>query len=320
MKNKVFVTRVIPQQGIDLLKESCDVTVNEDDRVLSREELICQVKDCQGLLCLLTDQIDSEVFDANPNLKVVANYAVGYNNIDIKEATKRSILVTNTPGVLTDTTADLAWALLMAVTRRVVEADEYTRAGKFKGWGPMLFLGGDVYGKSLGIIGLGRIGQAMAKRARGFDMNVYYFDENRKSEDEEYSLGVSYSPLEELLEKCDFISLHVPLLPSTHHLMGEEEFDRMKETAYLINTARGPVVDERALVKALKTRNIAGAGLDVFEEEPALAPGLAELDNVVIVPHIASASMETRAKMATMAANNIIAALEGKRPPNIVND
>lgn len=316
---KVFVTRRIPEPGLEMLREKCEVEVNPEDRILTKEEIIEGVKGKDALLCLLTDDIDEEIMDANPNLKVISNYAVGFNNIKVEEATKRGLPVTNTPGVLTETTADMAWALLMAVGRRIVESDKFTRAGKFKGWGPMLLLGYDIYGKTLGLVGLGRIGEAMVKRAHGFDMKVLYYDANRRSPEDEKELGIEYRELDQLLAESDYVSLHVPLLPSTHHLIGERELGLMKKTGILINTARGPVVDEKALVKALQDGEIAGAGLDVYENEPALEPGLIDLDNVVLAPHTASATRETRTKMATMAAENLLAALEGKIPPNIVN-
>ena len=316
---KVFVTRRIPEPGLEMLREKCEVEVNPEDRVLTKEEIIEGVKGKDALLCLLTDDIDEEIMDANPNLKVISNYAVGFNNIKVEEATKRGLPVTNTPGVLTETTADMAWALLMAVGRRIVESDKFTRAGKFKGWGPMLLLGYDIYGETLGLVGLGRIGEAMVKRAHGFDMKVLYYDANRRSPEDEKELGIEYRELDQLLAESDYVSLHVPLLPSTHHLIGERELGLMKKTGILINTARGPVVDEKALVKALQDGEIAGAGLDVYENEPALEPGLIDLDNVVLAPHTASATRETRTKMATMAAENLLAALEGKIPPNIVN-
>lgn len=318
-KYKVYVTRRLPQKALDMISTECDMQVNPHDRVLTREELENAVKGIDGLLCLLTDSIDAELLDINPDLNVIANYAVGYNNIDVKACTMRGISVSNTPGVLTDTTADFAWTLLMATARRVVEADKFTRAGKYKGWGPMMFLGGDIYGKTLGVIGMGRIGQAFVKRACGFNMKIIYYDAFRKSEREERELGIEYRPLEELLKEADFVSIHVPLIPETKHLISKEEFKIMKNTAYLINTARGPIVDERALVKGLKDGEIAGAGIDVYEDEPEMAPGLAELDNVIIAPHIASASIETRTKMAIMAAENLLAGLNGKNMPNLVN-
>jgi len=319
-KPKVFVTQNIPQAGLDLLMKECEVFVNKEDRVLSKGEIIERLKGMDGMVCLLTDAIDGEIMDAEPNLKVISNYAVGFNNIDVDAATERGIPVTNTPGVLTETTADFAWALLMAIARRVVEADKFTREGKFKGWRPQLLLGSDVYGKTIGIVGMGRIGQAMARRARGFDMNILYYDEYRPDPEVEKELGLTYVPFDELLQKADYVSIHVPLMESTHHLIGERELKLMKKTAYLINSARGPIVDEKALVKALQEKEIAGAGLDVFEDEPELAPGLAELDNVVIAPHIASATVETRSKMATMAAEGCLSVLKGEKPVNLVNE
>lgn len=315
----MFVTRRIPEPGLDMLREVCEVVVNEEDRVLSKEEVIEGVKGKDALLSLLTDRIDAEVMDAGSSLKVIANYAVGFDNIDIDAATYRKIPVTNTPGVLTETTADLAFALLMCAARRVVEGDRFTRDGKYKGWAPMLFLGRDVYGKTLGIVGFGRIGEALARRAKGFSMQVMYYDERRRSPEEEERLGVRYASFAEVLAQSDFVSIHVPLMPNTHRMFGPAEFAAMKKTAILINTARGPVIDEVALVEALRRREIAGAGLDVYEDEPLLKPGLADLDNVVLAPHIASASVETRTKMATIAAQNVLAVLRGDIPPNIVN-
>ncbi|HID55069.1 TPA: D-glycerate dehydrogenase [Candidatus Poribacteria bacterium] len=319
MKKKVYVTRKLPQPAIDMLEERFEVEIYPEDRAIPREVLMEKVRGIDALLPLLTDKVDAEVMDsAGGSLKIIANYAVGYDNIDVEAATKRKIAVTNTPGVLTETTADMAWALMFAVARRVVEADKFTRAGKFKGWGPMMFLGGDVYGKTLGVVGVGRIGSAVAKRAKGFNMKVLYTDV-RRNEEIEREVGAKKVELDELLRESDFVTLHVPLMPSTRHLIGERELKLMKKTAYLINTSRGPVVDEKALVEALKEGDIAGAGLDVYEDEPDLAPGLADLDNVVLTPHIASASVETRTRMATLAAENIIAFFEGKRPPTIVN-
>ncbi|CCU79837.1 Glyoxylate reductase / Hydroxypyruvate reductase [Halanaerobium saccharolyticum subsp. saccharolyticum DSM 6643] len=316
---RVYVTRKLPKKALEMLEREFKVEVNPHDRVMTREELETAVKDIDGLLCLLTDSIDSELLELNPDLKVIANYAVGYNNIDVEACTKKEIKVSNTPGVLTDTTADFAWTLLMAAARRIIEADKFTRAGKYKGWGPMMFLGGDIYGKKLGIIGIGRIGRAFARRAKGFDMDFYYYDVNRLEKAEEKRLGLEYKNFEDLLKESDFISLHVPLIPQTRHLIGEEELKLMKETAYLINTARGPIIDEKALVWALKNGEIAGAGLDVYEEEPNLYSDLDKLDNTVLTPHIASASIETRTKMATMAAENLIAGLKGKEMPNLIN-
>ena len=318
-KQKVYVTRRLPDKALQMIAAECDLEVNPHDRALTRAELEAAVQGIAGLLCLLTDRIDGPLLDLNPNLKVVANYAVGFDNIDVAACTERGIPVSNTPGVLTDTTADLAWTLLMAVARRVVEGDKFTRAGKFKGWGPMMLLGGDVYRKTIGIIGMGNIGKAVARRASGFDMQVIYYAAHPLSKEEEQRLGIHYKKFDDLIRDADFISLHVPLNPATKHLIGERELKMMKETAYLINTARGPVIDEKALVKALQNKVIAGAGLDVFENEPALASGLDQLDNVVIVPHIASASVETRTKMAVMAAENLLARFRGEKMPNLVN-
>lgn len=317
---KVFVTRKILEEGLNMLREKFDVEVSDYDGVIPRRMLLEKVKGVDAILSLLTDTIDAEVMDAaGPNLKIVANYAVGYNNIDVEEATKRGILVTNTPGVLTETTADLAWALMMAIARRIVEADRFVREGKFRGWEPTLLLGTDVYGATLGIVGFGRIGQAMARRALGFNMKVLYYDNARVPEQIEKELKATYVDLPTLLKESDFVSLHVPLTKETHHLIGEKELRMMKRGAYLINTARGPVVDEKALVKALKEGWIKGAALDVFENEPEVEPELLKLDNVVLAPHIASASYATRSRMSIMVAENIIKALNGEVPPNLVN-
>ncbi len=319
-KWKVYLTRELPKPALDMLRAEVDLEMNPHDRVVTREELLKGVKGKDGLLCLLTETIDGEVMDAGlPTLKGIANYAVGFNNIRVEEATKRGLPVSNTPGVLTETTADLAWTLLMASARRIVEADRFQRAGKYKGWAPMLFLGQDIYGKTLGIVGFGRIGEAVARRAKGFDMRVVYYDAFRRKPEEEKKLGVEYLPFDDLLRQSDFVSIHVNLDETTHHLFSEKQFSLMKPTAHLVNSSRGPVVDERALVEALKAKKIAGAGLDVFEYEPEMVPGLAELDNVTIVPHIASASVETRTKMATMAAANLLAMLKGEPIPNLVN-
>jgi glyoxylate reductase len=250
---------------------------------------------------------------------MVANMAVGFNNIDVETATRLGVAVSNTPGVLSDTTADFAFALLMATARRIPEAERFLREGKYKGWGPLLFCGAEVHHSTLGLIGAGRIGKLMAKRAGGFEMNVIYYDVYRMSPEEEAEYRVTYMPLDEVLKQADFVSVHTPYMPSTHHLISEREFGLMKPTAILINTARGPIVDEKALVQALQAGKIAGAGLDVFENEPAVEAGLLQMDNVVLTPHIASASLKTRTLMATMASDNIIAHIEGKRPPNILN-
>jgi glyoxylate reductase len=319
MKPKVFLTRKLPPKAMEYLEENTDLEMNTEDRVLTKEELIRGVKGKQGLLCLLTDNIDAEIMEANPDLKVIANFAVGFNNINVDEATKRKIPVTNTPGVLTETTADMAFALLFAVSRRVVEGDSFVRSKTWSGWGPLQMLGEDITGATLGLIGLGRIGKAMIKRAQGFDMKIIYWNRTRLDEKEERELGVEYASFEDVLSSADFISLHVAYNQATHHLISEKEFGLMKSNAYMINTTRGPVIDEKALVKALQSRIIGGAGLDVYENEPHLEPELYELENAVLAPHLGSATIGTRTKMGMMAAENLVAALKGDIPPNIVN-
>ncbi len=321
MKPKIFVTRRLPEGAMQVLDENFDVECNPHDRVLTRQELLAWVKGKDGVLPLLTDRIDDELLNAaGPQLKIVANYAVGFNNIDVPACTRRKIPATNTPGVLTDTTADLAMALLLAVARKVVPADAYARAGKYQGWAPLLFLGTDVHHKTLGIMGFGRIGFAVARRAAGFDMNITYHDSTRASPELEEQVGAKFVDKATLLAQSDFISLHVPLLPETHHLISSPELAAMKDSAYLINTSRGEVVDEKALVKALQQGEIAGAGLDVFEFEPAIEKELTMMENVVILPHIASASIETRTKMGLVAAENLISVLiDGRKPPNCLN-
>lgn len=315
---KIFVTRKIPDAGLELLKKEHDVEVYPYDRTPAKKEIMEGLKGKDGLLCLLSVPIDEEIINSNPNLKMIANYAVGYDNIDIKAATKRGIPVSNTPGVLTDATAEMAWALLFSVARRIVEGDSFTRSGKFKGWAPMIMLGQDVSKKTLGIIGAGRIGTAVALKSKGFDMQVLYMDE-RRNEILERELKARKVGLPELLKNSDYVSLHVPSSKETHHLIGEKEFRMMKKNAILINTSRGPVVDEKALVKALKEKWIFGAGLDVYENEPDITEELKKLENVILQPHSASATIGTRTKMAIMAAENMIAGLKGEVPPNCVN-
>ena len=314
----IFLTRKIPEQGIKILKKHHKIEIFPHNRIPTKEEIIKGIKGKDGLLCLLTDQIDEDIIKSEPNLKMISNYAVGYNNIDVKTATQLKIPVSNTPGVLTDATAEMAWALLFAVARRIVEADKFTRAGKFKGWGPLLMHGQDVGKKTLGVIGAGRIGTAFALKSRGFDMDVLYYD--IKTNDRlEKELGAKKVGLNELLQQSDFISLHVPLIELTHHLIGADQLKMMKKTAILINTSRGPVIDEKALIKALKENWIFGAGLDVYEHEPEISEQLKKLDNVVLQPHSASATIETRTKMSVMAAENMLAGLKGEKPPNCVN-
>ena len=317
---KVYVTRSISEEGIELLKKkSFQVDINPEDKVLSKDELKRAIVGYDGLLCLLTDKIDGEVLDAaGKQLKIVANYAVGYDNIDVKAANERKVFVTNTPGVLTEAVAEHTFALLMAVAKRIAEADKFVRNGKYTQWEPKGFLGPQVWGKTIGIVGLGRIGSFVAQIAHGgFNMEVLYHDVN-KNEEFEMRFSAKYNELLDLLKQSDFVTIHVPLLPETHHLIGAKELGTMKQTAILINTSRGPVVDEGALVEALKSKKITGAGLDVYEHEPDLTPGLADLPNAVLTPHIASATNEARNAMSRIAAENISAALEGKQPPNLV--
>jgi len=317
---RVFVTRPIAESALAKLRGAAEVDLWAEPEVPpSRAELLARVPQAEGLLCLLTDPIDEEVMSAAPGLRVISNYAVGYDNIDVAAATRRGVMVCNTPGVLTETTADLAWALLMAAARRVPEGERYLRAGKWRSWSPELLLGHDIHGRVLGIVGLGRIGQAVAKRARGFGMRVLYHNPEPKPEAER-ELGVKYADLDTLLRESDFVSLHTPLNEKTRHLIGERELGMMKPTAVLVNTARGAVVDTKALVAALKGRRIFAAGLDVYETEPLPADDeLLACDNVVLLPHVGSATVATRERMAHMAVENLIAGLKGERPPHLVN-
>ncbi|MCA9429848.1 MAG: D-glycerate dehydrogenase [Candidatus Omnitrophica bacterium] len=319
---KVTVTRKIPDAGIDLLKaEGYELNFNDEDRALSREELLDAVREADAVLCMLHDRIDQEVIDAAPNAKVFSNYAVGYNNIDLDACRAANRRVTNTPGVLTDATADTAFTLLMAAARCVVESDQYLRAGKWTGWSPMLFLGADITGATLGIVGAGRIGKATAERgAHGFGMKILYTRGKGKDPlpDWEESMDARMVDLDTLLAESDFVSIHCPYMDSTRHLIGKESFKKMKKSAVLINTARGPIEDEVALIEALKSGEIAAAGLDVYEEEPKIAPGLTDLPNTVLLPHLGSATVHTRDAMATLAAKNLIAILKGEEPPHAV--
>lgn len=318
-KPNVFVTRIIPEQGLELIREFCTVHLWQAELPPSREELLKHVSGIDGLLCLLTDKIDGEVMDAaGPQLQVISNHAVGFDNIDVPAATARKIPVGNTPDVLTDATADFAFTLLLAAGRRVLEADRYVRDGKWKTWGPLTLLGADMKGATLGLVGFGRIGKGMARRASGFDMRVIYYDPMEKESNAE--LNATRVDFATLLQESDFISLHTPLTPETRHLINAEALAKMKPNAVLINTSRGPVVDHDALYEALKTNRIFAAGLDVTEPEPfPLEHPLFTLDNVIIMPHIASASTATRDKMSLMAAQNLIAGLKGERLPNCVN-
>lgn len=319
MKPKILITRTLPQAALDIVRGSCEVELLKRDRPLPRQQLLKRLRGKDGVVCFYTDTFDEEVFSKLPNLKVVSTVAVGYDNIDVKAATRHRVMVTNTPGVLTDTTADLTWALLLATARRIVEGDTFIRAGKWHHWMFMLLLGYDVHHKTLGIIGLGRIGQAVARRAKGFEMRILYTQRHRADEGVERELGAKYVDKETLLQESDFVCLHIPLTSETVHYIGEKELKMMKKTAILVNAARGPAVDEKALVKALREGWIAGAGLDVFEREPKVERGLLSLKNVVMVPHIGSATIQTRIKMACMAAENVVAGVTGRRPPHLVN-
>jgi glyoxylate reductase len=318
MKPKVLITRKILPEALDYLKEHVDFEIGADDRNLTKQEIIEKIGDKEGLLSLLVDTIDKEVLDSTKPLKIIANCAVGYNNIDIQEAKKRGILVTNTPGVLTETTADLTWALILAVARRIPESDRFTRERKFEGWELDLFLGKEITGKRLGIIGMGRIGKAVALRAQAFNMEIVYSDPNRLSPEEGNTYRATHLSLEELLSTADIITIHASLTPETLHLLSREKIALIKKEAILVNVARGPLVDESALAQALEKRQIWGAGLDVYEREPEIEEKLFALDNAVLLPHIGSASYETRLKMAMMAARNLVQGLRGEQPDNLV--
>lgn len=320
-KKRVFVTRRIPEAGLELLRVRKDVelTVYGKDTAIPRASLLKGVKGADAVLSLLTERIDDELLDAaGPQLRIVSNMAVGFDNVDIPACAKRGVMVSNTPGVLTDAVAEHAFALMLAICRRIPESDRFLRAGKYMGWGPLMLLGTELKGKTLGILGLGRIGAGVAHRAvRGMGMKVAYYDV-RRNEQFEKDYGATFGTVEEVLAAADVVSVHVPLLPTTRHLIDAKKLLLMKKTAYLVNTSRGPIVDEKALVAALKKKVIAGAALDVFENEPALAPGLAKLENVVITPHTASATIEARSAMAKLAAQAVIDALDGKTPQYVV--
>jgi len=315
----MLISRSLPADAVARARARADVDVNEADAPLPRNELIRRLQGRQGLVCMISEAVDEELLASCPVLKVASNVAVGFNNIDVAAATRHGVVVTNTPDVLTETTADFAWTLLMAISRRVVEADRYVREGKFDQWQNMLLLGGDIHGKTLGIVGFGRIGRAMAKRAQGFGMRVLYQDAVPADPAIERELRASRTDIATLLKESDFVTLHTPLLPETRHLINAQSLKTMKKTAYLINASRGPVVDEAALAQALKEGWIAGAGIDVFEDEPKIHPGLMGLTNAVLAPHIGSASWETRLQMANLAVDNCLAVLEGRTPPTPVN-
>ena len=314
MAKSIFISNILPTESIEIIPKDVTVDYNSGQTALSKAELVSRLRGKDGLICHIISAIDDEVLAAAPTVKVVANVAVGYNNIDVAAARRRGVVVTNTPDVLTETTADFAWTLLMAAARRVVEADHFARSGQWQRWEWDLLWGADIHGKTLGVVGFGRIGRAVARRALGFNMRVLYQDALRADAAAERELGATRMDLEPLLAEAGFVSLHTPLLPETRHLMNERTLRLMKKSAVLVNAARGPVVDEAALVRALKEGWIAGAGLDVFEEEPKVHPGLVPLKNVVLAPHIGSASFDTRLAMATLAVRNCLAVLDGKPP------
>ncbi|HYH40451.1 MAG TPA: D-glycerate dehydrogenase [Burkholderiales bacterium] len=316
---KVLVTREVFDETLEYLRAHCDVDANQEDVALTPDALVRRIADKDGLICSLTDRIDAPLIDAAPRLKVVANIAVGYNNLDVAACTARGIMATNTPGVLDDSTADLAWTLMLGAARRVTEVERYIRQGDWKGWRLQQWLGTDVHHATLGVVGMGRIGQAIARRAKGFDMRVVYHNRKRVAESIERDLNATFMSLEALLREADFVVLQVPYSPETHHLIGQAELATMKRTAVLINSTRGGVVDDAALIEALKRGTIRAAGLDVFENEPALNPGFLELDNVVLTPHVGSSTEDTRRAMAMTAAKNAVAALAGGTPPNLIN-
>lgn len=319
MKARILVSGKLPGEYVEKLEKWGSVHMNPREEPMTREELLLSLTEAEGFLSMLTDRIDEELMMAAPRLKVISNMAVGYNNIDVAAATRRGIMVANTPEVLTEATAELAFGLILAVARRICDLDRLNRAGQWKTWAPFLFLSREVSGKTLGIVGLGRIGKAVARRARAFNMTVIYNNRHRLDSEEERALGVSYRPFDVLLSESDFLSLHVPLTEETRRLIGEKELRRMKKTAYLINTSRGAVVDEEALLRALREGWIEGAGLDVYEHEPFMTPGLAELHNAVLTPHVGSATHETRRRMADLAVENLICALRGEVPTFLVN-
>jgi glyoxylate reductase len=316
----VLVTRRLPAPAMDAITMRCDADVWEEEGAIPREELLRRIAGTPGAVTLLTEKVDAEFLDAaGPNLMIVANYAVGFDNIDVEECTRRGVMATNTPEVLTDTTADTAWALLMATGRRIAEGDRFLRSRRPWIWGPEMMLGQDVHHKVLGIVGFGRIGQAVARRSRGFGMQVIYYDAYRPPPEVEREVGAEFRDLDDLLAEADFISVHVALTPEARHMFGVEQFRRMKPTAVIVNTSRGPVIDEAALAEALRGGEIFAAGLDVFEKEPEVHPGLLEQDNAVVIPHLGSATVDTRNAMGMLAAENLIAGLEGRRPPTLLN-
>ena len=320
MRPNIFVTQPIPEKALARLREVGNVEINSDStHIITKPELIDALKRNDYLFCLLHDIVDAEVINSSPNLKLIASMAITPAGIDVAAATARRIPVTAVPPFVTEATADLHWALILAVARRVVEGDRALRSGIFPGSQSMHFVGGEVNGKTLGIVGLGAIGEAVARRARGFDMRVLYTKRHRLDEAREAALGVEYRSLDDLLKESDFVSVNVALSPETVHLIGDRELSLMRPSAYLVNTARGPIVDEKALVRALEEKRIAGAALDVYEREPMVEPGLINLPNAVLTPHLGSAALDTRERVAGIVVENIIAVIEGRRPPNLYN-
>jgi len=318
LKPIVTVTNIFPEIALKKLSSHCELRINNTETPPTAKMLKQSASESMALVTYLTDKISVDIIDQGRNLKIIANFGAGFNNIDVAHARQKGVWVTNTPGVLHETTADLTWALILSIARQIVPADKYTRAGKFKGWQAKLFLGGDVYGKTLGVIGCGEIGKAVARRALGFNMRVLYHQRNRLPKEVETQLGAEFVPLEDLLKQSDFVTPHVPLTDETGYMIGQEQFAMMKKTAYLIHTARGKVVDDRALVGALKAGELAGAALDVYENEPELTEGMTELDNLILLPHIGSASTDTRNRMALLVVDNVLEALAGKLPRTLV--
>jgi glyoxylate reductase len=318
-KPAILSTRPLFPAARTILDQHFDVDYWKPSERISREELLKRVADKEGLVCLLTEKVDDELLSAAPKLRIASTVSVGYDNIDVAACTKHKVVATNTPGVLDDTTADFAWTLLMAIARRLLEGDAWMRSGTWPGWDLDQLVGGDIWGKTLGVLGFGRIGRGVARRARGFEMRVLYSDAVRASAEVEKESNAEFVDRDRLFRESDFISVHVPLLPDTRHLISKDNLEKMKRTAFLVNTSRGPVVDEAALAEALENKKIAGAALDVFEHEPKVHPALLTRKDVILTPHIASASVETRTKMAVMAANNVVALFEGRLPPNAIN-
>ncbi len=318
MKPLVTVANVFPDAALRRLHERCDLNYNHSGQSLNREQMAQAAAESVAMITYLSDKVDAQVLKQSEDLKIIANYGAGFNNIDVEAARKKEVWVTNTPGVLHETTADLTWALMLGIARQIVPADRYTREGKFEGWGAKLFLGHDIHGKTLGVIGCGEIGRAVARRASGFNMRVLYHQRKRLPAKEEELLNAEYVSLDELLEESDFVTLHVPLTDETRYMIGRDQLVAMKPSAYLINTARGKVVDDAALVEALRDGTLAGAALDVFEDEPELTEGMTELDNILIPPHIGSASYETRDRMAHLVVDNVFDALDGNTPRSLV--